>query len=239
MRITLLQSAAVAALIAAAGIASTPAFAGFTATSSGDVVNNTDNGSPGASVQNPPDSFSIPEGTFLTYTADGPNDPQITGGDLGNYGYTLTGNVDSVIGGNVVHYTGTYNIFYNVDGNNTYNPGNGDTSISSGTADLTATFTTGYIASLSGSLTQTQGPTGMYASSFADLGATYGYAPATFTGTYQGGVADPTHGVILDGILRENAAPLPTPLPASATMGLSVLGLAGLLTVVRRKRATL
>ncbi len=45
-----------------------------------------------------------------------------------------------------------------------------------------------------------------------------------------------SNGVYVDDVTLTTAA---TPLPASAAMGLTVLGLAGLLTVVRRKRATL
>ncbi len=223
-------TAAVAAIAASAFLAR-PALAGFTATTAGVTVNNTAQNAGYATVG---DTFNINDGTFLSYLPDGPQDPQITGADLPNFGYTINATISN-IAGNVVTYNGTYRIFYNLNNNDTYESGT-DASVSAGNTAITATFDplTGTTATLVGTLTQTQGPTGPGAGNFADLAARYNNNPVDLTGTYLG--AGGATGTLVDGIIRQSAPA--TPLPSSAAMGLGVLGLAGAAAFLRRKPKT-
>jgi hypothetical protein len=211
-----------------AGLATAmPAMAGFTATTGPDVINNTDLGAPGAGVG---DSFAVNQGTFGSYLPTGPNDPQIAG-DLPSFGYTLNGTVTSV-SGNVVDYSGTYRIFYDLNGNNSYDPGT-DTSVSFGNTNLQAIFASGNTAAVTGSLTQTAGPSGPFAGSFADFGARYENNPATYIGTYVGGISNPLVGTI-GGTITQSAVAV-TPLPSAASMGLGMLAVVGAASMLRKK----
>lgn len=201
-----------AALVVAA--LASPALAGFTASTTVDTVLTPDTGAPGASVG---DTFSMNvAGGFDAFIPDTASDPQITGGDLNFYRYTLNGAVASVLA-NVVTYTGTYTIFYDLglDG-----IGGTDINVSSGSFTLTATFVTGFDALLAGTLTQTSGPANP---AFSDL--SYGGSPVIYTGTYTGG----TPGVsgVIEGTLRQNAVPTPG--------AMALAGIGGLVAARRRR----
>src|SRR5262249_27224691 len=142
------------------------------------------------------------QGTFAAYVADTIFDPQINGNDLSNYGYTLTGTVTSVMG-EMVDYSGTYEIFYNLDGNHTLDPG--DLRVSAGTFVASAVFTPANTATFTGTLTQTQGPQNP---AFADL--SYGGNPVSLTGNYIGNLTDPSVGT-LESTLRQGASAVPEP----------------------------
>lgn len=182
-----------AAVTAALGV---PALshAGFIAQTNLFGITNTDNGGFGADVG---DSFTTTApGTFLSYLADTAYDPQLTGGDLANFRFTLTGTVTSVLG-NVVNYSGTYRIYY----------GPGNITVSAGTSLLTATFAAGNTAIFNGSIVQTQGPANP---AFGDFGARYNNNPAIITGTYTG---NPTTPLLATAQLtiRQNASAVPGP----------------------------
>lgn len=198
------------AAVTAAVSAPALSHAGFTAQTNLFGIANTDNGAPGANVG---DSFTTSApGTFLSYLADTANDPQLTGGDLANFRFTLTGTVTSVVG-NVVNYTGTYRIYY----------GPGDITVSAGTSLLTATFAAGNTATFNGSIVQTQGPANP---AFGDFGARYNNNPAIITGTYVGDLANPLS-ASAELTIRQNA---PAAVPAPAAMLAFGVGL------IRRRR---
>jgi hypothetical protein len=182
-------------------------FAGYTVQTGIDGVANTDNPPSGATLG---DSFTVSQGTFAAYAPDTILDPQINGGDLGNYGYTLTGNVANVTG-LVVNYTGTYEIFYNLDGNNTLDAG--DLRVSAGNFAAQATFTPTNTAVFTGTLTQTQGAENP---AFSDL--SYGGNPVSLVGNYVGNPTNPLVGT-LESTLRQN-----TPVPEPSSVVLALLG---------------
>lgn len=127
-------------------------------------------GGPGA---DPGDTFNVPNGTFAAYLP-GAGDPTITGGDLGSYHFTLSGTVQTVVN-NVVSYSGTYEIFYDLDGSNSLT--GSDIDVSSGTLSLTVDFNslTGIYAA-NGNLHQTNVTPAPF-TGFAN-------PDATFAGTY-------------------------------------------------------
>lgn len=204
-------------LVALAVVAlATPAFAGFTASTTLTNVLTPDTGFPGPELG---ETFATsPAGGFDGFTPDNALDPQITGGDLQFYRYTFSGAITAAIG-NVVTYTGTYSIFYDLDLNGV---GGSDISVSSGDLVLTATFVTPFNAVLNGILTQTSGPANP---AFADL--SYGGSPVIYTGTYIG--ANPGVSGVIEGELRQNAV-----VPAPGAFALAALG--GL-AASRRRRA--
>ncbi|HEY2762138.1 MAG TPA: PEP-CTERM sorting domain-containing protein [Pirellulales bacterium] len=199
-------------------------FAGFTVQTGVDPVNNTDNPPAGATLG---DSFTVPAGTFAAYVPDTPLDPQINGGDLNNYAYTITGTVTSVLG-DIVDYSGTYEIFYNLDGNHTLDAG--DIRVSAGTFAATATFAlSSNTAEFNGTLTQTQGAANP---AFADL--SYGGSPVTLIGSYIGNPTNPLVGT-LESTLRQNATAVPEP---SSSVLLIIGGVAACLGMRRRTGTT-
>ena len=132
---TLFTVASAVAAISAASVAQ----AGFTAQSGNDTAVVL---APTPGVGN---TLAVNAGTFATYAADGPADPQLINGggpgsDLSLYGYTLNVvGTAPTIGGSTT-YTGTYEIFYNTDGNDTRNLG--DLRVSQGTATLDVNLVT-------------------------------------------------------------------------------------------------
>jgi hypothetical protein len=148
-------------------------------------------------------------GNFSNYVPDTPYDPQITGGDLSQYHYSLTNNTIFSVTGNVVDYRGDYEIYYN----------NPTIRVSGGTFDIVATFGAGNTATLLGSLTQTQGPNNP---NFRDL--SYGGHPVTLTGTYTGNAANGGLTGTIQGTLRQDA--VATPEPATVAMLVSSLPIA-------------
>jgi PEP-CTERM motif-containing protein len=216
MRKHVLLMAAAAALLGGSS-----AFAGFTVTTGTDPVNTPQGALPGAQVG---DTFATSTpGTFTNYLADTPADPQLTGADLPFYRYTLNGAVSNVSGAlsNVITYTGTYDIFYDLglDGSKS----GGDPDVSSGNFSITGTFDGTPIAALTGTLTQTAGPSNP---AFRDLSE--GGNPVLYTGTYT--ETNPGVSGTIQGALRQNAV-----VPEPASIGL--LGLAGLTLVRRRKHS--
>ena len=152
-----------------------PALAGYTFTTNFDAVSQTDIGAPGKS---PGDSFSVKVGTFSSFVPDSPADIQLTPAQVAAIGYTIAGVIDS-IAGNTIHYIGTYEIFFNVDGNDTRNLA--DLRVSQGTFALSAEFApiinTG---AFTGALTQILGP---QVPTLPDL--SYGGNVIDFGGVYQ------------------------------------------------------
>jgi hypothetical protein len=126
----------VVAVLAVVGLTS-PAFAGYTAGTNLNGVHISNIGSPGA---NAGDSFSLTAGSFAEWTADTPADVQIPPAVLLAFGYSLSGTIISVDpSGTNATYTGTYEIYYNTDGNYTRNPA--DLRVSSGTFTGEGLFT--------------------------------------------------------------------------------------------------
>lgn len=152
-----------------------PAWAGYTFTTNFDPVTTTDIGAPGKS---PGDTFSVKVGTFSTFEPDSPADIQLTPAQVAAIGYTIAGVVDSIVG-NTINYSGTYEFFFNVDGNDTRDLA--DLRISQGTFVLSAEFApiinTG---AFTGALTQILGPQD---ASLPDL--SYGGNVIDFGGVYQ------------------------------------------------------
>jgi hypothetical protein len=216
-----------------AAIAS-PVSAGYLAETNFDVVNNTGVGWFGAS---PGDTFAITAGTIAALFPDAPADLHIPAGTLHNYGYTMNGTAVSVAGG-VVHYHGTYEIFYNLDGNNTRNPG--DLRVSAGTLTAEATIVPLLnMGVFNGQLTQTQGP---QIPSLPDV--SYGGNPIDWFGIYVGIPLFPAIAT-MQSTLRQDVLPVPEP----TSFAVLAIGLAGLVcfrkrrghrqTVNRRTRAPL
>ncbi len=227
------QSMSVLFAMMIAAVPASFARAGFTVTTGTDLVTNTDTAPAGGSVG---DSFSVgglvngvdglPAGTFSTYTADGPSDPQILGSDLNFYRYNLSGTISSVIG-NLATYSGTYLIFY--DQNLNGEPDEG-LRVSGGTLSATGLFDplTGETAVFTGSLTQTQGPSNP---AFADL--SYGGSPVMLTGAYTdstlGDGPSPTGTLVAT--LRQSATTVPE--PASALL----FAIGGVIAMGLRRRS--
>lgn len=220
-----MRKALLSLALAAGFVSAAPALAGFTASTGPDTLTNIDNNANSAADVG--DGFQLLKGSFSSYLADGPGDPQLTGGDLPKYGYQMIGTVSSVSGG-VVSYTGNYTVFYDLNNDDLFTSG-ADTSIGAGTFTMTADFSTGLPASLNGTLIQTAGPSGPFASNFSDFGALYNYAPLAFTGTYSP-IGDGSTGTVT-GSLATTASPVP--LPAAGLGGLVLCGLLGL----KRSRA--
>lgn len=205
---------------AAALLGGSSAFAGFTVTTGTNGVNTPQGAQPGPQVG---DTFATSApGTFTGYVADTPADPQLTGADLPFYRYTLNGAVSNVSGAlsNIITYTGTYDIFYDLglDGSKS----TGDPDVSAGNFSITGTFNGTPIAALTGTLTQTSGPTNP---AFRDLSE--GGNPVLYTGTYT--ETNPGVSGTIQGALRQNAI-----VPEPASLGL--LGIAGIATLRRRRR---
>lgn len=194
------------AVVALAALAfSAPAFAGFVAGTGPDAVVNNDTAPLG--IANVGDSFDVLQGSFSSYVAT-PDAPQITGGDLAKYGYTLHGDVLSVVSG-VVTYGGSYRLFYDVNNDNSYTSGI-DFSVSSGNASFAANFNGGGgNATVAGFLTQTAGPDN---AAFADFGSLFG--SVALNGTYNASA----------GLISGTLAAAPVPLPAAAMSGSALLG---------------
>jgi hypothetical protein len=192
-----------------------PALAGFTAVTNPTVVNTPATGGPAVG-----DAFNTPTpGSFTTFIGDTPADPTITGGDLSHYLYLLNGSIASITGP-IIDYTGTYDIFYDLAGSGAFNVN--DPTVSAGNFNITATFIPATNdAALTGSLTQTSGPSNP---AFRDL--SYGGNPVVVTGSYFG--TNPGVSGIIDATLRQNAV---VPEPSS----LALLGIGGL-TLLRRRR---
>jgi len=152
-----------------------PALAGYTFTTNFDPVTTTDVGAPGKS---PGDTFSVKVGTFSSFVPDGPGDIQLTPAQVLAMGYTIAGIVDSVAG-NTINYSGTYEIFFNTDANDTRDLA--DLRVSQGTFALSAQFApiinTG---AFTGALHQILGPEN---GSLPDL--SYGGNSIDFGGVYQ------------------------------------------------------
>lgn len=177
------------------------------------------NSAPGAQVG---DTFTVDDGTFVTYLP-GYNDPTITKNDLGNYAYILNGTVASV-SGNMVDYTGTYEIYYDATASQSVNEA--DYAFSSGTFTLGVDFNgTGPVYTADGILTQTSGPSPSFTSQGYD-----GFAEdqADFIGTYT--QSDPAGGFV-QGTLSSVSVP-----DSSSTLLLATPCLAGL-AFLRRKLA--
>lgn len=198
-----------------------PAMAGFTVTTGTDLVLTPDSGLPGASIG---DTFATASGTgagtFAAYAPDTASDPQIAFADLNRYRYTFNGAVVSAVGP-VITYAGNYSIFYDLD-TPINGQGGADVLVSGGLFSIVATFVTGDLATLAGTLTQTQGPGNP---AFTDL--SYGGFPVTYTGTYTG--TTPGVSGFIQGTLRQNAI-IPAP-GAACVLGAAMLG-----TARRRRR---
>lgn len=122
-------------VLAAVGL-TRPALAGYTAGTNLNGVQISNIGSPGANVG---DSFSLTAGTFSEWTADTPADVQIPPAVLLMFGYSLSGTITSMISSTNATYAGTYEIYFNTDGNHTRNPA--DLRVSSGTFTGEGLFT--------------------------------------------------------------------------------------------------
>lgn len=223
-----------ACLVAMTAVAS-PALAGFTASTGADVGVYSDLGTSGTSVG---DTFTMFGGTFVAYVSDTALDPQISAGDLSEYGYIFEVTV-ATISGNTATYNGTYEIFFNLDANNTRDPS--DVSVSLGTLTATAVFTDPNNSDFNASLTQTAGPAD---AAYADL--SYGGNPLTVTGLYQNFSTPGTasQSATFEGQIiqtadaldpRDPGTPNVTPVPEPATLGLLIMGLP---LVLRRRRRT-
>lgn len=121
-------------VLAAVGVTRS-ALAGYTAGTNLNGVQISNIGSLGANVG---DSFSLTAGTFAEWVADTPADVQIPPAVLLMFGYSLSGTITSIDSTNAT-YAGTYEIYYNTDGNHTRNPA--DLRVSSGTFTGEGLFT--------------------------------------------------------------------------------------------------
>ena len=214
----LLMAAVLAATIAR------PAAAGYIATTNDAAVN--------GGVY-PPGlvGFNVTDGTFASYTADGPTDPQITAGDLANFRWNFAGGAvlptGTITTGAVTNFAGSYTITYVL----------GNVLVSGGTFVMTADDTN---RSLNGVLTQTAGPADP---AFADLSE--GGRNVLFVGRYNPpsssrGIrpfaypADPAPGTVNGAFILP--APPATATPVPATLPAAVLGVTALAGLVRRRR---
>lgn len=214
---TFLTAACVAVIAAFAA----PAFAGYTATTGVDLGTNTDPGNDGATVG---DSFTIQGGTFTSFIPDGPSDPQLTGADLAFYRYNLTATVANVGPGAQADYTGTYEIFYDLNLNGMNDDG---LLVSGGTLAATASFFAPNNATFTGQLFQTTGPSNP---AFADL--SYGGNPVDFTGDYVGlGFGDGSQATFQSTLRQDGGIDA---VPEPATFSLLAMGIPMLM--MRRRR---
>jgi hypothetical protein len=160
--------------MAAGCFAASPALAGFIANSGSDVITMTD------STPSTGDTLTINDGNLSTYTPDTPADPQITT-DLARYQYTFSATAGVPNPDGSVPYTGTYELFYDLDHSNSLSAGDPD--VSDGVLNLTVkqevVLGTSTLDVTFGSLNQT-GPT-QPNPPFADL--SYGGVPVGFGGT--------------------------------------------------------
>jgi hypothetical protein len=161
------------------------------------------------------------DGTFTSYTPDSAYDPQSVG-DLSAYHFNFVNDQSSlVLSGNTATISGTYNIFYG--------PGT-SLVVSSGTYTNVTTITdfgsstTPVLGTVSGVLTQLQGPSN---SAFRDL--SYGGNPVILTADYVGDGVDGT----ITGSLRQDA--IAAPEPATLVSAL-MAGLGGLVYYRRTRR---
>jgi hypothetical protein len=198
-----------------------PALAGYTFTTNFDAVTTTDVGTPGKS---PGDTFSIKVGTFSAFEPDTPADIQLTPAQVAAMGFTIAGVVDSVVG-NTINYSGTYEIYFNTDGNDTRDLA--DLRVSQGTFALGAEFApiinTGAFI---GTLNQLLGPEDP---ALPDL--SYGGNAIDFGGVYQAIPFVPLMAVA-EIVFLQDAQIVPEP----ATITLWGIGLAALCMVKLRRR---
>lgn len=139
----------VAVALVAVGCGVSTASAGFTADSGTDVVDML------SYVPGVGNVFQIQAGTFSTYTPD-----TAPGGDLARFGYVIDAVGCWTNTGGSVTYEGTYEIFYNLDNNDTRDVG--DLRISEGTIELDITLVDEIfglaLQVTAGKLTQVDGP---------------------------------------------------------------------------------
>jgi hypothetical protein len=190
-----------------------PALAGYTFATNFDPVITTDVGTPGKS---PGDTFSVKVGTFSSFAPDTPADIQLTAAQVAAMGFTIDGIIDS-LAGDTINYSGTYEIFFNVDGNDTRNPA--DLRVSQGTFVFSAEFApiinTG---AFTGALTQILGP---QVPTLPDL--SYGGNVIDFGGVYQ---ALPFVGLLPQAKINFLQAANPVPEPSTiALWGIGMLTL--------------
>lgn len=156
-------------------------------------------------------------GRLVNFDPDGPSDPQIAGGDLSSYRFTLSGTATSVVG-SAVTYVGNYQLYYDFAGG---------INVSSGSATFTALQTSSRLDILSGQLVQSAGPANP---AFTDLAAKYNYNPLSISGTFTQSATDPKKG-----LLQINFEQTGQPVPEPASM--AILGLGALGLVKRRRKA--
>jgi hypothetical protein len=205
-------------LLAAAAFIAAPrvAHAGYTATTTTDTALTPD--ANGDNIANVGETFTVLNGGFNAYTADGPTDPQLNNSDIAQYHYDLNGTATSVSGLNVT-YTGNYRIYYNA-----LSP---DVSIGNFTINALFDANTG-VAALNGTLSETSAPFGP---PFQDLGA---YPLVTYTGTYTPVVfgAGLQNTGTVQGVIRAQGAASPEP----GSMALLATGLLPFAGMLRRRR---
>lgn len=200
---------AVAALVILTGQSASA----YTAITGPDLVTNGDFN--GNMLPDPLETFTVNGGTFLNFTRDCPEDPYLLGNDLFRYRYSINATV--IDPAPAAHYTGTYRVYYDSNLSSTFDAG--DFGVSLGNIEMDAAFT-GVDATLSGTLSQTQGPQDP---AFADLGPL-----VKLNGTYV--MNQQEHG--LTGTMNASLTRACIPEPAS----MALLGTAVLPMLLRRRR---